>query len=649
MRRKRNKLNKSLDTVGYIKKYFGNEIGRILMPNTRNLQNCEIPYVCHKEAEDVLAESLLGDSYKDKSLVFAGLTGSGKTTILRHVFGLEENANKSIIKEKTIIISVDFNRSQSSAQEAILSSLRAAVQKIVDIYKIEYPSTVNKKFYEYIEKRRNDTLYLNPKHNEETPHKERMEMFLEKMPTAFASCQLQYVMDQNECDLQLVVLIVDNIEAFMDSNARDSKARYLAPVIEAFKLAECIDQRGASTKWCFNMIISCRHHIWRIMKGEFKENTQENVLLQSYVTTEKPYDLVNPIPVKDIIEKREEVFSRKTKNSTKWNDAVKVVNTILQTMENSISNFVMQLELKDLRKSMSRMQELILHRGLQKQSDDEIDKAAFQIGSVDQFDLTRVNLIRTIGLGDRKYYSDLNSIIPNLLFNDQQEGIELYVLLTLKYFLMQCGYAEPAWDNSVSIPEFYDKMKYIFGCSEFEIKNLFGRSISFLIQHRLLLRSADQPQGEVPGLSLDEIKKIEYVYISGLAVKLWEELEKSSALFQLYIDDIWLDENMDFFGDDGNDIEHCVEYLMVLQKAEKKVFNIARNNSISAAENYIEVFGASSVCKQLINGLVGSLEAICISGDSRLQSRVETAGKTLEKAKKIRDELTKWEQARQKL
>ena len=342
MRKKRNKFNKVLDTDGYIKKYFGNEIGRILIPNTRNLQNCEIPYVCHAEAEDTLAECLIGDLYKDKSLVFTGLTGSGKTTILRHVFGLEENANKSVIKDNTIIIPVDFNRSQSSAQDAILSSLRAAVQKIVDTYNIEHPNTVNERFYKYIEERRPDFLCLDPKNNQQTLHKERMETFLDKMPTPFASCQLQYAMDQSECELQLVVLIVDNIEAFMDPNAKNSKARYLAPVIEAFKLAECIDQRGYNTKWCFNMIISCRHHIWRIMKGEFTDNTQENALLQSYVTTERPYDLSNPIEVKDIIQKREEVFSRKNRNPQKWNEAVKVVNTTIQTIENSISHFDMK-------------------------------------------------------------------------------------------------------------------------------------------------------------------------------------------------------------------------------------------------------------------------------------------------------------------
>lgn len=646
MRQKRNRKNTVISTDGYIKKYFGSEIGRILVPSSRSLQNCEIPYVAHQEAEDTLRECLTGDSLKDKSLVFTGLTGSGKTTILRHVFGLEANANKPYIMENTIIISVDFNRSQGSAQDAILSSLRVAVQKIIDIYEIDYPDIDNEKFFEYIYDRRPDFLWLNPKHNQSTSHRERMNTFLEKMPTTFASLQLQYVMDQPLCGLKLVVLIVDNIEAFMDPNAKNPKSRYLAPVIEAFKLAECIDQRGNSTTWCFNMVIACRHHIWRIMKGEFTDNSQENALLQSYVTTERPYDLAEPVKVNTIIKKREEVFARKQRNPQKWDDSVAVVNTILQTMENSIGDFVMQMELKDLRKSMSRMQRLMLHKGLQRKTDEEIAAGAFQIDSVEQFDLTRVNLIKIIGLDDYRYYSDLNSVIPNVLCNDQNEQMELRTLLSLNYFLLRSGYVEPTWDNPVSIPKFYENIQAIFGEKNTMLQNQFEKAVAFLIKNRLLLRSADQPQDEVPGLSLEEIRKIEYVYVSGSAVKLWEEMGKSSALFQLFLDDIWLDENSDYFGDDGNDIEHCVQYLTVLYMEEKILYNTARNYSSQAAEKYVEAFGTTPVCKQLLDGLMASLETICTSGDPRIQSRINTANETLKKTRKLSDELENWEKIR---
>ena len=638
MRKKRNNIKGIINRInvdGYIKKYFKAEIGRILVPNTRNLQNCDIPYVEHPEAESKLKECLIGDSLIDKSLIFTGLTGSGKTTILRHVFDLETNANQAVINGNTIIIPIDFNRSQSTAEDAILSNLRAAIEKIVGLYEIDYPDINNEKFYEYVKARRADFLCLNPKNTQITSYREKMRMFLDTLPTPFASCQLQYIMDHPKCQLQLVVLIVDNIEAFMDSNAKNAKARYLAPVIEAFRLAECIDQRGDKTKWQFNMLIACRHHIWRLMKGEYVDNAKESVLLQSYVTTEQPYDLTEPIEINAIVKEREEVFARRQRDPEKWQVAVDVVNTVLQSMENSIGNFVTQLELKDLRKSMSRMQELILHKNLQKKTDEEIADGAFQIGSIEQFDLTRVNLIRTIGLSDYKYYSDANSIIPNLLYNEQQEGVELYPLLTLNYFLIQCGYTEPTWDNSVSVSDFYGKMMSIFKNDNNELGYPFGRSICFLIQHRLLLRSADQPQDEVPGLSIEEIRKIEYVYVSGAAIRLWEELGKSSALFQLFIDDVWIDEAQDYFGNDGNDIEHCVKYLEKLMHLEKKIYTSAKNRSTRCAEDYIREFGTTPICKQLLNGLMVSLEAIVASVDIQPQDRVETAKKTLGHSKKL--------------
>ncbi len=647
MRKKRNEKNLTISTDGYIKRFFGTDIGRILVPNNRSLQNCEMPYVSHQEAEEMLGDCLIGDSMKDKSLVFTGLTGSGKTTILRHVFGMEANANKPKIDDKIIIIPVDFNRSQKSAQDAILSSLRAAVQNIVDKYQIDYPDIDNERFYEFIKDRRPDFLCLNPKYNQSTQLREKLEVFLDSMPTTFASCQLQYVMNQQECDLQLVILIVDNIEAFMNPNAKTLKSRYLAPVIEAFKLAECIDQRGDTTKWCFNMVIACRHHIWRIMKGEFTDDSQENALLQSYVTTEQPYDLTNPIEINAIIKKREEVFSRRQRNPQKWDEAVKVVNTVLKTMENCIGDFVMQLELKDLRKSMSKMQELILHRGLQKQSDQEIiDSGAFEIDSVEQFDLTRVNLVRIIGLGNRKYYSDSGSTIPNLLFNSRQEGMELWVLLTLNYFLIRCGYTEPAWDNPVSLSEFYETMKVVFNYCNNTMDNVFEQAVCFLVQKRLLLRSADQPQDEVPGLSLKDIRKIECVYVSGAAVKLWEELGKSSALFQLFLDDIWLDEETDYFEEDGNDIEHCVKYLGALMKKERKIYNSAKNISKKTEEEYIKTFGETPVCMQLLKGLEASLETISVSNYLGNQSRIIKAKSTLKRVKRLSEELKEWESER---
>ncbi len=646
MRKKRNKNNSTFSTEGYIKKYFGNDISRILTPTNRNLQNCKIPYVHHFEAEEILKDCTIRDPLKDKSLVFTGLTGSGKTSILRHTFGLEINSNQPQFTGTSIIIPVDFNRSQRSAQIAILSSLRVAVEKICAECGISYPDTSNLDFYDYIREKRPDLLNLDPNYGATTSSAERMAAFLNEMPTAYASCQLQYAMDHISCRMQLIILVVDNIEAFISTNTKDSKSRYLAPVIEALKLADCIEQRGLTTAWSFNMVIACRHHIWRIMRGENADDSPETTLLQSYVTTETPYDLANPIKVNDIIQERENVLSTKARDKEKWNTAVDVVNTVLEIMENNIGNFVLQLHLKDIRKSMAKMQEIILHKGLQKIPDEQIDDGAFQIRSIEQFDLTRVNIVKIIGLGNRKYYSDSNSIIPNLLCNEQRPGMELYLLLTLKYFLENCGYSEPAWDNPVSISDFYDVMKSTFEYQDRTIQKRFGRSVHFLIQHRLLLRSADQPQDEAPGLSLADVKKVEHVYVSGASIVLWDELGKSSALFQLFLDDIWLDEESEYFGDDGNDIEHCIKYVQQLYSQEKKIFNTAANISVLARNLYLNCFGTSSICRQLLSGLIASLDTIVKSNDFRSKNRINMAKETLRQAKALFRQVKDWEDKR---
>lgn len=208
--------------------------------------------------------------------------------------------------------------------------------------------------------------------------------------------------------------------------------------------------------------------------------------------------------------------------------------------------------------------------------------------------------------------------------------------------------SEPSWENPVSISEFYQAIDVIFENQYTQLPILFQRSVHYLIKHRLLLRSADQPQDEIPGLNLDDIKKIEHVYVSGSALTLWKELGRSSALFQLFLDDIWLETDSDYFGDDGNDIEHCVEYLEALFSAEKKIYNMARNLSAKCGRYYLDSFGTSSISKQLANGLIASLAAIRTSSDSRSQSRVITAKKTLRRVSKLLDALKEWERERDK-
>lgn len=636
MRRKRNRDNPIRNTDGYIKKYFGSDISKILVPSIKNIQNVPTPYVEHKEAESVLRELLSGDTEKDKSMVFTGLTGSGKTTILRHVFGIEDNSNSVKIDNKTIIIPIDFNRSQVEAQTAILSSMRSAVEYLCEEYDIDQPTLDNKDFYTFVKKLRNDFTNIEVKINSKIPQEEILRAFYNSEAVAFTSCQLQYVLNSEKCEIELVILIVDNVEGF--DGQGEKRLKYLQPVIKALRLYDCIGQRKQPTKWCFNMVIACRHYIVRLLKGEEDENGSESTLLESFITSERTYDLRKPVEINQIVEKREDVFSR-NQHTQRWKISVLVVQTVLQKMEGTLGDFIVQMELKDLRKSMASMQELILHSGLQRKTEEEINASgAFQINSAAQFDLSRINLIRTYALGNLTYYSE-KSRVPNLMFNEREEGLELYPLLTIKYFLERSGYEEPSWENSISIETFYQTMKDLFVFNEPKMKRFFKTSIYYFIKHRVLLRSADQHQDEVPGLTTKEIRKIENVYVSGATVRLWNELKESSALFQLYMDDIFVEEDSDYLGPNGNDIEHCFEYLKYLWKKEMRIFNSVKNQSDEKVRNYIQCFGKEPVCYQLAKGLLHSLEYI---GNHDTTSKGKKAKKTYREVRKFIDTLPIW-------
>ena len=604
MRIKRNSNNPVRNTDGYIKKYFGDDIRKILVPQIKNIQNCDIPYVEHREAEEVLGKFLVGDPQVDKSIIFTGLTGSGKTTILRHVFGIEYSSNRVKISGKTVIIPIDFNKSQVGAQEAIESSMNSAVSSLCKLYSIDRPSVNNSDFLSFVEEFRDDFLHLDIEQDDNTSVHDRLKIFHDKQPIAFTSCQLQYVLNDERCDIDLVVLIVDNVEGFLESG--DTKMKYVKPVIEALRLFDCIGQRQQPTKWCFNMIIACRHYVWRLLIGDEDVNESGITLLESFITSENAYDLKHPVEISQIVESRDRSFSR-NQNSERWKTSVAVVKTLLEKMKGSIGDFILQLEMKDLRKSLARMQNLILHSGLQNVCDDNIgEPGAFQIGSASQFDLSRINLIRTLALGNLTRYSD-SGVIPNLLLNERQEGFELYVILALKYFLEKSAYEEPAWENSIEIGEFYQIVKELLADGDEHVENLFRKAVRYLIKHRMLLRSADQPQDEVPGMSTKEIAQIEKVYVSGAAVRLWEELGLSSALFQLYMDDIYVEQDSPYLEPNGNDIEHCFEYLKYLWDMELRIFHCASNHSQEHVRAYIACFGKESICYHLAQGLLNSL------------------------------------------
>ena len=91
-----------------------------------------------------------------------------------------------------------------------------------------------------------------------------------------------------------------------------------------------------------------------------------------------------------------------------------------------------------------------------------------------------------------------------------------------------------------------------------------------------------------------------------------------------------------------------VKYLKVLQQIEQEIYNRAQNISQNAVKEYVKAFGSTPLCKQLLNGLIASLETICTSDYMRSQGRIDMAKETLKQANILSARLNKWERDRKK-
>ena len=635
MKKRNAENNEWKPKAGYIKKYFGDDIDLLLSESDRVFRVDASPYVRHERAEEFLDAYRRPNWDTDRITLFTGLTGSGKSTILRNYFGfgIESHIKPKIDEStRTVLIPVDFNRSHKSAKDVILGNLGYAMELVQKRYDLKYPRPDNEDFYQYVDVVRPDLLRLAPNYTSLT-HTERLNEAAIINNELLNSCRFQYVMEQAE-ELDHVLLLIDDVEMVGDP---------VEVVMQALQVVECFLGRDSDSRFMFDIILSCRHHVWRMMNERNMDDDPQKPRLQSYFTTDD-FDLYDPVDIKAIVDRRQEIIRKRRANPERWDAAAQAVKTILFYAGNNVGTLVQELMLKNNRSSFGRLKELVKNPGLQIEPSIDMEPGSFHLDSVHDFDLSRVNLIRQFGLRNWTYYASDHSDIPNLLYNlpETDRKIELYPLLTLKYFLKLSGYTPQNWEVGYQVSHFMRRMKTVFGIKEDSVYDeTFGRSVRYLIKNRMLLRSKDQDQIELEELRTEAgQRRVQLVYVSGAAHELWNELANSSALFQLFIDDIWLPNDSDYFEDEGNNIEHCVEYLTHLWEIEQRIYH--KSGNIHHDDEYRRLFGKVPVCRWLLTGLKNSLQNIINSADVGTGERKRSAEITMERVKTLERSMPNW-------
>ena len=242
----------------------------------------------------------------------------------------------------------------------------------------------------------------------------------------------------------------------------------------------------------------------------------------------------------------------------------------------------------------------------------EPQKGAFQIGiSGESFFKKRVNVIRALALGESDVYFSEHSWIPNLLRNNALDG-DLWVLLMTKEILNH--YVNNKWRNAFSIYDLQRELKQVFSGSEKYQKDI-DDAIHYLIIKRLLLRGKIQEQRDSADLDYIDLSTIDFVYPSDALQYLWNSLGENSILFEIFIDDIYIDSPIrtgDSYETDYKQFNfpafrECINVLHNLIEEESRIRCHTLNHGTYSL--YEQKFGREPVTKQLQRGLRKSFRA----------------------------------------
>lgn len=611
MRLKYNRIIKNSINIetGYIYRFFNQELELVLNPEWNSLNvDFESIYV-NMPVENRLMpfKAPLSD---DRCVFLTGVTGCGKSSVLNHLFQIESKGVH--ITDETLYIPFSFDhnifeRTKERITDYYISVIKLAQSLVKGRLDQKNITTSEHDLFTYIETVRKEAL-----HFVDGTEYERLEALSERATMEYQMLKLKYYLSiLNE--IKHVLLVVDDIESL-------GHELELVPIDYSMILWSCLKyQTGSYTKmWSSGLVISCRHFVYRMLRTR---QLEKRFILHSKIDSQtlESYPLDNeiniPVPARleDIINKRISVL-RNTSNKKGWDTAVYIVQHMLSVIDREFGDFITAVCIGNIRKALTVFKKVVFNKRWIQRDWQGIDETqgAFSIENINQFNLNPPCLLRAICLGEGNVYDGEDGIVPNIMHNYEDPSTDLITLIVLRAFMK--GKDEPSydWSDTIDRDEILEKLYIIF--SNKDIQKHINKSINHLIKHRLLLRGKTQAQDDGLDLDDEDIEKIRIIYVSRAAIVLWQQLKRSSVLFELYTDDFYMEyasqnlqskKNFNVF--DEQSFIKCMNHLEKMINQEGRIRIDAKNAGLLDKLN--DLIGEKFITEQLFNGLSESARA----------------------------------------
>lgn len=600
------------DTSSNIYLSYSNEVQLLTAPSLKdmpidNSMDCYVRFPQHNQLETYLKPNGI-----DGLVYVTGVTGSGKTTLLNAA--LKNKDNDIVINDTTAIITfvwspteAEKGKKKANIESNYSNFILACADRIIEEFNIKHYKFAEGPFIKYIKD--NDFAFYS---QGRTTNKYSVNKLKHHDPIKFSLFALRYAI--LNCKINNVVFLFDELE----EAGRGKKGEPLEIILVeiAYRIKHILSSRTneakRSEKIRFTVIISCRHYVYRMITNKKTQHPNDFwSKVNAEAQSETMIDLPSSPDLSELLRKRKDVIIKTLPIEAR--EEFEEVYYLTHDILLKCSNVITSLAIGNIRDVYKYIQYLLFNkRWFQKK---ESENGAFSIKSCrSDYNLMLTSYLRCLALRENTVYTS-ESIIPNLLDNTNGKE-DLCVLITLSFFITKQNDPELRNDfrsqYDVNI-EFNSLVERIFP----KKIDTFMEALNFLLHEKILLRSAfscQEDSVDEPNVS-EEIDKWKNVYLSSQANVLWKLLGQNSVLFEMFIDDIKIDNCIQCQDDlakrsylQFNELsfKECINYLNSMVDYESLIWEDLLTRSF--LKDYKENFGETPIVKHLYNGLSNSFQ-----------------------------------------
>lgn len=553
----------------------------------------ESVYVEDPELERELMRLFL--DCESKIIYFLGKEGIGKTTFLKNVFGLSDNAVVFDEAKDIACISMSFRGVllEKDANEYIINSISCVCTALEERYGFRenfYSIEGHNLFFDYIKE--TYCSLLENVSSVELIGKSAQDIRLlklqraeQKYPYAYMVSKLNFYLNYYCMAIHNIVIVIDNTEV-LNKEIRGKIAKSILSFFSGLINDKYID--SAKKNLAVNLIFSMRPSTYEelVKTEEIKAYHPVTVLHK-----EKPVDMVKYFSLK-----RDTIIDKNGMQEV-WDDAYEIIMTLANKFNHKYSDMISNLcnyDFESMKKIYKKilMNKVWLLRGERRRDFLNMSKTDYLFNNI--------SVLRAIACGNNAVYRGEKSVVvPNAMLNDEFNDDSMLSLLVMSFFMRE--------RKLIMKKRLFDYFERIFG-SDPGIRESLERVVKHFLDTEILEETYNWK---------NPIQKSKYLYLTSRGEEIWHLFKSDSVLLEMYREDYFFDEE-----DDACDFTSSFQlmntvgqyeifiqlflYIDLLIEKEKELHRKVKSNGTLG--EYYSCFGSKIQAKRLLEGVLKSIE-----------------------------------------